>query len=187
MKKLAMLSLACMLAFPMTVHAEDADRIAALEEAVAALEQRVAALEGGAAPAGVSATPAQEAVTPAAVETGIEYNGCSAEFVDHEVSVSYDDGSPCVILYFDYFNGSGETKHFSNSFSIQVFQHGKEMKWTIGKDNQECLESSTDLRSGADPLRVASAYKIEDQSEIIVSIKGHGSGDAPLEFTVSLE
>lgn len=187
MKKLAMLSLACMLAFPMTVHAEDADRIAALEEKVAALEQRVAALEGT-TPAGVSEAPAQESFElTGTVETGMQYDGFSMEYVDFEITTDQSD-VPCVILYFDYFNGSGETKHFSNSFDVTAFQHGKEMEPAYPSSNQAWQDTTTDLRSGADPLRVGVSFAITDQTEIIVSIEGFaGRGDGPVEFTLALE
>ena len=187
MKKLAMLSLACMLAFPMTVHAEDADRIAALEEKVAALEQRVAALEGG-TPAGVSEAPAQEVFEPAGtVETGLQYDGMSMEYTDFEITTDQSD-VPCVILYFDYYNGSGETKHFTNSFDVTAFQHGKEMKHAYPSSNQAWLDTATDLRSGADTLRVGVSFAITDQSEIIVNISGFaGKGGDPVEFTLALE
>lgn len=187
MKKLAMLSLACMLAFPMTVRAEDADRIAALEEKVAALEQRVAALEGG-TPAGVSEAPAQEVVAPPAdVETGLEYDGCTLEYVGCEVTTDRYD-KPCVVLYFDYFNGSGETRSYYGSYTVKAFQYGKQMDLTGVSDNEAFDNLHTELRSGADTLRVANCFSIDDTSEIIVSLKGiYDFDNDPVEFTVSLE
>ena len=187
MKKLAMLSLACMLAFPMTVHAEDADRIAALEEKVAALEQRVAALEGGAAPAGVSEVPAQEAVAGPAIDTGVEYKGCTLEFSDFAV-FSDKDGNPCLLIYSNFFNGSGETKMYSNTFGIKVFQHGKQCKEGVALDDEAYNERFTELRSGADAIRVASCFKLTDMAEVIVNMNGfNGPVENAIEFTLTLE
>ena len=187
MKKLAMLSLACMLAFPMTVHAEDADRIAALEEAVAALEQRVAALEGGAAPAGVSAVPDQEVLAPGEVETGLIANNCSFNFVDYEVSKTYDD-SDCVILYFDFVNGSGDTTMASDQFGVTVFQHSKEQDFGVVTGNQENSDYHAKIRSGPDAFRVAYISKVQDMSDIIVNVYSRSDRSLePIEFTLSLE
>ena len=186
MKKLIVLSLVAMLAVPMTVHAEE-DRIAALEEKVAALEQRVAALEGGAAPAGVSAVPDQEVLSPEDVETGLIANNCSFDFVDYEVTKTYDDYD-CVILYFDFVNGSGETTMASTQFGVTVFQHSKEQDFGVVSGNQEQSDYNAKIRSGPDVFHVAYTSKIQDMSDIIVNVYSRSDRSVePIEFTLSLE
>lgn len=185
MKKLAMLTLAIALAIPMTAHAEE-DRIAALEEKVAALEQRVAALEGT-APAEVSEAPEQEAVAAPAIDTGVEYKGCTLEYSDFGV-FSDKDGNPCLLIYSNFFNGSGETKMYSNTFGIKVFQHGKQCKEGVALDDEAYNERFTELRSGADAIRVASCFKLTDMTEVIVNMNGfNGPVENAIEFTLTLE
>ena len=91
---------------PIIAHADDSD----LEARIAALEERVAALEAqiNASPEGVSAVPEQKEVNPGTVETGMVDDGCSLTFKRFEVSENYS-GESIVILYFDFFNGSGRT------------------------------------------------------------------------------
>lgn len=188
MKKLVVLSLIAMLAVPMTAHAEE-DRIAALEEAVAALEQRVAALEsaGGAAPEGVSEVPEQEVVAPPTVETGLVANNCSLTFIEHEVSKTYDD-KDCVILYFDFVNGCGETTQASDQFGVTVFQNSKEQDFGVVSGCQEHEDWHAKIRSGPDTFRVAYISEIGDMSDIIVNIRSWSDQDVePVEFTLALE
>ena len=187
MKKLITIILAgLMVCIPFVTYADESD----LESRVAALEERVAALEAqltGLAPTGVSEAPNQEEVSPAAIDTGIEWEGCTLEYKDFEL-ITDSDGNECVLLYFDYFNGSGETKNYYGSFEVEAFQNGKEMETASAQGNEAYDEKYTDLRSGADPLRVASCFKLTDHSDIIVSLIGFTAfGEDPVEFTLSLE
>ncbi|MBP3873971.1 MAG: DUF5067 domain-containing protein [Lachnospiraceae bacterium] len=186
MKRFTAFILASLLAcVPVTAFADDAD----LEARVAALEEKVAALEAqlsGSAPEGVAAASDQEVADVDDVETGITADGCSLEYVDYEVTKSYDDAD-CVVLYFDFINGSGETKNAMATFVVDVFQNGKEQDFAIVSDNEAMDDNSTDLRSGADPLRVAFGAKLEDMSDIIVSIHPMSRSVDPVEFTVTLE
>lgn len=185
MKRLAVLSMVCLLAgVPITVMASED-----LEARVAALEERVAALEAqiGAAPKGVSAAPEQETVDPGTVETGIVSNGCSLTFKRYEVAQDYSD-EDVVILYFDFFNGSGKTTSAGDEFSVKVFQNGREQDMAIVTGNDAVGDHSVEFRSGADPVEVGFARELQDMSDIIVSLSPLFSWDEdPVEFTLSLE
>lgn len=185
MKRLAVLSMVCLLAgVPITVMASED-----LEARVAALEERVAALEAqiGAAPKGVSAVPEQETVDPGTVETGIIDDGCSLAFKRAE-TVQDSNGEYIVILYFDFFNGSGDTTTAELKFSVKVFQNGREQDYAFVTGNQAIRDSSVEFRSGADPVEVAFARKVQDMSDIIVCLEPFISwGQNTVEFTLSLE
>lgn len=160
-----------------------------LEARVAALEDRVAALEAqlaGSAPEGVAAAPDQEVADVGDVETGIVADGCSLEYAGFEVTKSYDD-CDCVVIYFDFTNGSGETKNAMSTFHMDVFQHGKEQDFAIVSENEAMDDNDTDLRSGADPLRVAFGAKLEDMSDIIVSVHPMSRSVDEVEWSLSLE
>lgn len=180
MKKLIIL-ITIMAFMPMTVHAED------LETRVQALEERVAALEAqlNTAPSDV---PEQEKVDPGTVETGMVENGCSLTFKRFEVSKDYSDND-IVILYFDFFNGSGETKSAEYAFEVKVFQNGREQPECIAFDSDAGKERYTEFRSGAGPVEVAYASKIQDTSDIIVNISNPfiSNGDDFVEFALSLK
>ena len=187
MKKLVALSLAGLLACaPFTAFADDAD----LEARVAALEEKVAALEAqmsGSASEGVAAAPDQEAADVGDVETGLVSNNCSLEYIDFEVTKTYDD-LDCVVLYFDFVNGSGDTTTASREYTVTVFQNGKEQDFGIVSGNDPNHDWQTEIRSGSDPLKVAYAAEIQDMSDVIVRIQSGTDYDIePIEFTLSLE
>lgn len=186
MKKLIALTITgLMLLSPFSALADDD-----LEARVAALEDRVAALEAqlsGSAPEGVAAAPDQEPVEVGTVGTGIVAGGCSLEYVDYEVTKSYDDHD-CVVLYFDFTNGSGETTSANMAFYMEVFQNGKEQEFAVVSNNQAYDDRDTDLRSGAEPLRIAFASEIEDMSDIIVNLSSSLDWNAEdIEFSLSLQ
>ena len=181
MKK-TLLTLALVAAMASPAFASDDERIADLERRVAALEALV-----GTKPEGVSAVPDQEQIEPEAVETGIIDDGCSLSFKRAEVVQDYS-GEDIVVLYFDFFNGSGKTTSAQMAFNITVFQHGREMDYAIAPDDEARGEYSRDFRSGADATEVAVARKIQDTTDIIVSLEPFISfGQNTVEFTVSLE
>ena len=171
---------------PITALAEDADLVARIE----ALEERVAALEAqlaGNVPEGVSAVPDQEIVPPADVETGIvTADGCSLEYKDFAVTQSYD-GYDCVALYFDFFNGSGETTSAMLKFHITVYQNGREQSFAVISKDEAFDNRDTKLRSGADPLRVCFASMLEDDSDIIVNLKASDRSVDEVEFTLTIK
>ena len=186
MKKLIALAITgIMLLSPFTAFADDD-----LEARVAALEEKVAALEAqlsGSAPDGVSATPEQEVADVGEVETGLISNNCSLEYTDFEVSKTYDD-LDCVVLYFNFTNGSGETTTASREYNVTVFQNGKEQDFGIVSGNEPNHDWQTEIRSGSDPLRVAYVGEIQDMSDVIVRIQsGTDYSLEPVEFTLSLE
>lgn len=187
MKKLVALSLAGLLVCtPATTFADDAD----LEARVADLEARVAALEAqlsGSTPEGVATVPDQEVSDVDAVDTGLVSNNCSLEYTDFEISKTYDD-LDCVVLYFDFMNGSGETTTASNEFTVTVFQNGKEQEHGVVSDNEPNHDWFTEIRSGSDPLKVACAAEIKDMTDVIVRIQsGTDYSIEPIEFTLALE
>ena len=185
MKKLKLALLAATLSMSMTAFGEGADLI----ERIESLEQRVAALEakGNETPDGVSEVPAQEVIDIADVETGISVDGCSLEYEKCEVVKDYQDND-CALVYFNFTNGSGETAAAGYKFSVTVYQHNKEVESAIVSGHQAASDIATKLRSGAAPLEVAFARKLEDLSDIIISISAIGHYDLdPVEFTVSLE
>lgn len=171
---------------PIIAHADDSD----LEARIAALEERVAVLEAqiNASPEGVSAVPEQKEVNPGTVETGMVDDGCSLTFKRFEVSENYS-GESIVILYFDFFNGSGRTTSADYKFEVKVFQNDREQSETISFDNEAGRERYTEFRSGADPVEVAYASNIQDMSDIIVNISNPfiSNEDDFVEFTLSLE
>ena len=188
MKRLVALAIAGLLAcVPVTAFADDAD----LEARVAALEEKVAALEAqlsGSAPEGVAAVPDQEVANAGDVETGLVSNNCSLEYTDFEVTKTYDDDLDCVVLYFDFTNGSGETTTASNEFTVTVFQNGKEQEHGIVSDNEPNHDWFTEIRSGSDPLKVACAAEVQDMTDVIVRIQsGTDYSIEPIEFTLALE
>lgn len=186
-KVVALLITGIMLLTSFTAFADDD-----LEARVAALEEKVAALEAqltGSVPEGVSAAPVQEVADVGEVETGMVANGCSLEYVEYEIGKTYDD-QDCVILYFDFINGSGETSYARREFNITVFQHDKEQGYATLSfgTNQADTDVNTELRSGAAPLRVAFTSLIGDTSDIIVRIESNRDYDVePIEFSLSLE
>lgn len=185
MKKSIIMSAVLAVAITTTAFAGDAD----LEARITALEERVAALEAqiGAPPEGVSAVPEQETVPPADVETGIvTADGCSLEYKDFAVTKSYD-GYDCVALYFDFFNGSGESTSAMLKFYMTVYQNGKEQPFAAISKDQAFDDRDTKLRSGADPLRVCFASMLEDDSDIIVNLKTTDRSVDEVEFTLSIK
>ncbi len=184
MKKRALL-LAAALMTAMPVYAEEADLSARIE----ALEERVAALEAlvSAPPAGVSKTPDQEVVPAGDVETGIvTADGCSLEYKDFAVTQSYD-GHDCVALYFDFFNGSGETTSAMLEFYMTVYQNGKEQPFAVLSGDQAYDDRDTTVRSGTDPLRVCFASMLEDDSDIIVNLKAMDRSVDEIEFLLAIK
>ncbi|MBR2999558.1 MAG: DUF5067 domain-containing protein [Oscillospiraceae bacterium] len=184
MRKLALL-MAASLALAVPVFGSDTD----LESRIAALEERVAALEAqiGGAPDGVSKAPDQEAIDPGTVETGMVSEGCSLSYKRAELGKTYN-GEDCVILYFDYVNGSGETSAAGFDFYVKVFQNNREQDSATVSDNPAIKEKNTEYRSGAGPIEVAYASMITDTSDIIVNISSMKDFFAEdVEFSVSLE
>lgn len=185
MRKLIIMAMTASLAMSVPVFAEDADLASRME----ALEERVSALEAqlGAPPDGVSKVPAQEVVPPADVETGIiTEGGCSLEYKDFALTQSYD-GHDCVALYFDFFNGSGETTSAFLEFHMTVYQNGREQPFAVLSGDDAFDERDTTLRSGADPLRVCFASMLEDDSDIIVNLKASDYSVDEVEFSLSLK
>ena len=186
MKKLLPLALAgTLLLAPVTAFAsEDLEtRVAALEEKVAALEAQI-----GTQPEGVSEAPEQEAVDPGTVETGLVDNECSLSYKRAELAKDYS-GEDIAILYFDFFNGSGKTTTAQMTFQVTVFQNGREMESAIPDDISQAIKDfSTEFRSGSETVEVAVARKLQDKSDIIVSLSPFIDWEHnPVEFTVSLE
>lgn len=184
MKKLALL-LTASLAFAAPVFGADAD----LEARIAALEERVAVLEAqiGGVPDGVSKAPDQEVVPAGDVETGIvTAGGCSLEYKDFALTQSYD-GHDCVAIYFDFFNGSGETTSAMYEFYMTVYQNGKEQPFAVLSGDQAYDDRDTTVRSGTDPMRVCFASMLEDDSDIIVNLKAADRSVGEIEFALSLK
>jgi len=185
-KILVSLMVGMLILSPITAYSNDTD----LETRVQALEERVAALEAqiNVSPEGVSAVPEQKEVDPGTVETGMVDDGCSLAFKRFEVSEDYS-GDSIVILYFDFFNGSGRTTSADYKFEVKVFQNDREQSESIAFDNEAGKERYTEFRSGADPVEVAYASNIQDMSDIIVNISNPfiSNGDDFVEFTLSLE
>lgn len=184
--RLFVLPLALALTAAAPALASDADRIAALEESVAALEERVAALESG-VPAGVTSAPEQETADAGDVDTGIISNNCSLNYIEWEIGKDYKDND-CLILYFDFVNGSGDTTTATKEFGVDVFQNGKELEITGVTGNEASKARDTKLRSGADALRVAYPMIISDTSDVIVSLYSRSDRkQEAVEFNLSLQ
>lgn len=189
-KIVALLIAASMACAPAAVHAaEDTDaRIAALEERVAALEELVSMLTGP----GVSTAPQKEAGEPTPIGesgVGIQANGCTLTYTGFELGKSYDDHD-AVIVNFDFTNNSGESTCAFYEFYMKVFQHDREVEFaTISSGvSQGFDDRDTEIRSGAEPIAVAFASKIDDTSDIIVRLESSRDWSAePVEFTISLE
>lgn len=185
MKKSIIIGIALAFALTTTALASDADLVARIE----ALEERVAALEAqiGAPPEGVSAVPEQETVTPADVETGIvTADGCSLEYKDFAVTQSYD-GHDCVAIYFDFFNGSGETTSAMMEFYMTVYQNGREQPFAVLSGDEAFDNRDTNLRSGAETMRVCFASMLEDDSDIIVNLRASDRSVDEIEFSLALK
>lgn len=185
MRKHAFVVAAAFLALSAPAFAEDSDLLARIE----ALEERVAVLEAsiGSAPEEVSAVPDQEVVQPASVGTGIvTEGGCSLEYKDFAVTQSYD-GHDCVAVYFDFFNGSGETTSAMLEFYMTVFQNGKEQPFAVLSGDQAYDDRDTSLRSGADTMRVCFASMLEDDSDIIINLRATDRSVDDVEFSLSLK
>ena len=185
MRKVAMMFAVASLCMAVPAAAEDADLLARVE----ALEERVASLEAqlSSTPSGVSAAPEQEVVPPGDVETGIvTEGGCSLEYRDFAVTQSYD-GKDCVALYFDFFNGSGETTSALYEFHMTVYQNGREQPFAVLSGDQAYDDRDTTLRSGADAIRVCFASMLEDDSDIIVNLKASDRSVDEVEFSLSLK
>lgn len=152
---------------------------------MAALEARLS----GSTPEGTSAAPEQEVIEPAGVETGIISNNCSLEYTGTEVTKTYDDHD-CVVLYFNFTNGSGETSSAGDEFKVKVFQNGKEQDTGVissADGNQPAQEWHTEMRSGSAPLPVGYVAEIGDLSDIIVSLSSRSDYNMdPIEFSVTL-
>jgi len=189
-KIVALLIAASMACAPAAVYAaEDTDaRIAALEERVTALEELISMLTGP----GVSATPQQESEEPAPIGesgVGIQANGCTLTYTGFELGKSYDDHD-AVIVNFDFTNNSGESTCAFYEFYMKVFQHDREVEFaTISSGVSQAFDDrDTEIRSGAEPIAVAFASKIDDTSDIIVRLESSRDWNAePVEFTISLE
>ncbi len=187
MKNLIALSLVGVLTLtPLTAFADESS----LEERIAALEERVSVLEAklNATPEDASAVHKQEEVDPETVETGMVEAGCSLSFKRFELSKDYS-GEDIVILYFDFFNGSGNTKSADHAFEVKVFQNDREQPESFSFDSDAGTERYTELRSGADPVEVAYASTIQDMSDIIVNISNPfiSGGDNFVEFSLHID
>lgn len=153
-----------------------------LEARIEALEERVAALE-----ALIGTVPEQEEMDPGLAGIGINEDEGYLTFKRFEIVPTYDDGE-AVMLYFDFFNNSGETASAIDAFSVQVFQHGREQNYAIVDSNDAYSDRGVEFRSGADPVEVAFALEIQDRSDIIVSLTPYYPfGGTTEEFTLSLE
>lgn len=184
-KVVALLITGIMLLTSFTAFADDdlEARVAALEEKVAALEAQLA----GSVPEGVTAAPVQEVADVGEVETGLVSNNCSLEYTDFEVTKTYDD-IDCVVLYFDFINGSGETTTASREYNVTVFQNGKEREHGVVSGNEPGHDWFTEMRSGSASLKVAYVGEIQDMSDVIVRIQsGTDYSIEPIEFTLALE
>lgn len=179
MKKIIALSLTgIMMLTPAAVFADDAD----LEARIAALEERVAALEEQ-----LGTQTSEDVVTDDnGGDVFIEYEGCTLKYKDFAIKTDYE-GDEGIILYFDFYNGSEETTNYTMTFDVSVFQNGKEMELTDFPDDPASHARYTDLRANSGPIDVGACFKLEDKTDIIVSMETMFGDAEPVEFTLPIE
>jgi hypothetical protein len=192
MKRLVAMVLAGMMVLsPIAVYADDADleaRVAALEERVAALEAQLSGQETteNQQDTGADTTDAIQTV-PAQSDTFIEYEGCSLQYVDYEI-VQDRQGNNVLVTYFDFSNNSEKTKSAVWSFSVKVFQHGKETGTAYLSGIQEHTDCTAEIMPGSGPLRVAYLDKLDDMSDAIVRVSPLISlGDNYIDINLSFQ
>lgn len=99
----------------------------------------------------------------------MNFDTFSIKYASYEVSTDYD-GNPCLIVYFDFTNNKDEPTSASMSIYSQVFQNGVECDLAFVTNNDYIDNASKNIQKGT-TIRVGTARKISDMSDIDITIK----------------
>lgn len=98
-----------------------------------------------------------------------DFDNFSIKYVSHEVSTDYG-GNPCLIVYFDFTNNKDDPTSASMSIYSQAFQNGVECDLAFVTNNDYIDNASKNIQKGT-TIRVGTARKISDMSDIDITIK----------------
>ena len=97
------------------------------------------------------------------------YKDLEVNFVEAKIENDYS-GEECLVLYFDYTNGSDENEAFIYSFTVRTFQNGVELDDSYFHVNDETKNTSKEIQPGTS-VRVAVNFAIgEDRSPVDVEV-----------------
>lgn len=82
----------------------------------------------------------------------------------HEVINDEYDGSPLLLVYFDYTNKKEETSYSQMTFNAQVFQNGVECDTYFNDLENEALTNSTKEIQKDTTLEIAYMFKLQDNT-----------------------
>ncbi|MBD5143174.1 MAG: DUF5067 domain-containing protein [Oscillospiraceae bacterium] len=91
--------------------------------------------------------------------------------VGHHMSKDYKDEDVLVVDY-EYYNGSDESKSFIWSFSAKAFQNGVECDDTVlGCDDINSENSMNEIQPGV-TITVSKGYHVTDMSDVTIQVEG---------------
>lgn len=82
----------------------------------------------------------------------------------HEVIIDEHDGSPFLLVYFDYTNKKEETSFSQLTFNAQVFQNGVECNYYVNDITNEALTNATKEIQQDITLEIAYMFKLQDNT-----------------------
>lgn len=112
----------------------------------------------------------------------------SVKIVNHSVDTDYS-GEEVLVIDYEFYNGEKKAKSFSTIFTDKAFQNGIECESFVimGSDSEIDLnKSSNDVQPGAS-LTVTKAYKLNDKSDVEITVTGWISDDEYLSETIKLQ
>lgn len=95
------------------------------------------------------------------------------------------DGTPAIIVTFEWTNNSKKTVSFGNAFEYRVYQNGLECERTYFILGSDGLKFMSDLKPGY-TAQIPVAYKLRDESDVVAEVGSLYRGEAVVSKTFSL-
>ncbi|MCM1132681.1 MAG: DUF5067 domain-containing protein [Ruminococcus flavefaciens] len=109
----------------------------------------------------------------------------SVKIADYSFDVDYS-GADILVVDYEFYNGEKKAKSFATTFTDKAFQNGIECDSFVvmGMDSEIDLNKSlNDVQPGVTCI-VTKAYKLNDESDIEISVTGWISDDEYLKETI---
>lgn len=112
----------------------------------------------------------------------------SVKIVNYSLDVDYS-GEEVLIVDYEFYNGEDKAKSFATTFTDKAFQNGIECDSMVimGNDSEIDLNKSlNDIQPGVSCI-ITKAYKLNDKSDVEISVTGWISDDEYLKETIKLQ
>lgn len=113
-------------------------------------------------------------------------NNSSVTVTDYYIAKDYI-GDEVLVIEYDFYNGSSDTRMFMTTFSASCFQHGVEVQSSYFKvEGVQDDGGLAEVQPGA-TAHLASSYKLKDHSQVNFVVTNFGGDTKYVDLTITLK